>query len=132
VFRTADHSAGQIRNYVSAVRKTAAIEVPFIASAAGMELIHSTIEQIYSYMERTTALQTPEIVLAYCRFFFTVVVGQLGAFRLVDSVDQLPWLENVTEADKQQIVPHLTSLRYIGDNERHELRGTILFKNAEE
>jgi hypothetical protein len=108
------------------------VAVPFVVKQQDVQLARATNEWLYELMDQTAAEQSPEILKAYGRFFFAVVVGSLGAFLFVDRVEQLRWKPAAGQADRDRVERHLESLRYVGRaaDGRHELRGTVLFKNA--
>lgn len=108
------------------------VAVPFVCNGQDIRLALAKNEWLYSLMNQTATEQSPEILKAYCRFFFTAVVGSLGAFLLVDQVDHVRWKPGAGQADRDRVERHLKALRYFGKaaDGRHELRATVLFKNA--
>jgi hypothetical protein len=112
--------------------RTEPIEAPFVVHDGKLRLASATNEWLYQLMESRMASQTPETLISYVLFLLVAVVGQLGAFRPVTQSSQIPWLEAAPAEKKQQVADVLQPLAYIGRSEdgRHELRGTVLFKNA--
>lgn len=108
------------------------IEVPFFVSKQGVLLAHRTNEWIYSAMSLQPPPQLNADLLAYAWFFFTTVVGRLGAFRLADREGDALWLADASEDKRRQFTNKLSPLRVIGTTEegRLELRGTVIFRNA--
>jgi hypothetical protein len=108
------------------------IEVPFFVGDSTIALAGRTNEWIYGAMRKRQAPQIDANLLAYARFFFTTVVGQLGAFKIADRLDDAIWLPDAPTDRKQELSDKLTMLRFIGNAEdgRSELRGTVIFKNA--
>ncbi|WP_083343977.1 ankyrin repeat domain-containing protein [Terriglobus roseus] len=108
------------------------VAVPFVVKQQDVRLARAKNDWLYDLKDETTAEQSPEILKAYCLFFFAVVVGARGAFRFVDRVEQLPWKPSAGQSDRDRVKRHLEVLRYVGkaSDGRHELRGTVLFKNA--
>ena len=83
-------------------------------------------------MEHAPSPSANEPLLAYVRFFFTVVVGELGAFHIAGKLDDALWTQNSTSEDRAKFEAAISSMRYIGvaRDGRQELQGTVLFKNA--
>jgi hypothetical protein len=71
-------------------------------------------------------------LITFVHFFFAIVVGRLGSFHLVDSLDQIHWTANADGKQISTIAPQLIPLSVIGRDPdgHHRLRGTVLFKNA--
>jgi hypothetical protein len=110
--------------------RQANFEFPLVISGERLIMPQTQNEWLYSLMESTQAEKTPEILKSYTYFFFSVIVGQLGFFNIVDSAEQILWDSNATEADHDKVKPHLSSPQYLGirADGRHELRGSIVFK----
>jgi hypothetical protein len=75
---------------------------------------------------------TPDLLLAYARFFFGLVVGGLGAFFITHDVAEVLWSEGTNDAVKKEFASKVRELTWRGEapDGRHELRGTVVFKNA--
>jgi tetratricopeptide (TPR) repeat protein len=108
------------------------IEVPFFISDASVMLAARTNEWLYAAKEDSAAPQLDENLSTYVRFFFTTIVGRLGAFRLADRLDDAIWLPDATKEIKQEFEQKLAPLSLVGTHEdgRIEMRGTVIFKNA--
>jgi hypothetical protein len=108
------------------------IEVPFFVDGSSVTLASRTNEWIYESMEQRPSPQPDTNLVAYIRFFFATVVGQLGAFRFADNLDDAIWLSEATEAAKAKFFEEIVPLHIVGGagDGGTELRGTVIFKNA--
>ena len=108
------------------------IEVPFLISDQSIALAGRTNEWIYAAMTGRPPPQLDTNLPAYAWFFFTTIVGRLGAFRFADRVEDAMWLPDASEDTKREFAEKLSPLRMIGTAEdgRQELRGTVIFKNV--
>jgi ankyrin repeat protein len=102
-------------------------------------LLDWTNEPIYTVNEQGPLnLSNDENVIAYCRFFFHFVRGQLGKFQFLDPKSTIPWITTgkgkAKKADKAKLNQELEKLPALNVIERETkhiaAQGTCLFKNA--
>jgi hypothetical protein len=68
--------------------------------------------------------------LAY--FLFATVIGRSGGFQIVDAIEQIPWNQKATIADKRKVLQYLRPLSRSGRDAdgRHRFQASLVFKNA--
>lgn len=94
--------------------------------------MNKTNEPIYALNSEETLHLTPETMPLYARFFFFLVQGQLGRFNIAEQPEDVAWLPEATDKDKQTVNELLMPVTYIGldDQGLHTLKATVLFRNA--
>ncbi|GAB7080131.1 hypothetical protein [Megalodesulfovibrio paquesii] len=102
----------------------------------GMEgeatLLDWTNAPIYAFNERLPIRLEPATLPSYVKFFFHFVRGQLGAFNIVERPEDITWLPQATQADKDAVHERLIPLTFHGLDEDNFYRftATVLFKDA--
>jgi hypothetical protein len=95
-------------------------------------MLNWTNEPIYSVNEKAPIKIDRKTSLAYARFFFHYVRGQLGRFIIVEKPDEVLWLSNATDKEKADVAERLMPVAYkgIGRDNLITLTATVIFKNA--
>jgi hypothetical protein len=96
------------------------------------ELLNWTNEIIYRVNEKAPIKLDRKNVIAYARFFFHYVRGQLGRFIIIEKPEEIAWLDNASEAEMEKVAQRLMPVTYkgIGRDNRYLLTSTVIFKNA--
>jgi hypothetical protein len=83
-------------------------------------------------MEDRPSPQLDDDLINYVRFFFSTIVGRIGAYRFATRVEDAAWLPDSPGEKKQEFAQKLSPLSIVGTHEggRLECRGTVIFKNA--
>lgn len=91
-----------------------------------------TNEPIYSVNERAPIKVDRKTCLTYARFFFHFVRGQLGRFIIVEKPEEVVWLANANDEEKEKVNSLLMPVAYkgIGRDNLITLTATVVFKNA--
>jgi hypothetical protein len=97
-----------------------------------LSLMNWTNEPIYRVNERAPIKLGPKTVVAYAKFFFHYVRGQLGRFIIVEEPGEVVWLANANAQEKADVAEHLIPVTYkgIGPDNLFTLTATVIFKNA--
>jgi hypothetical protein len=106
----------------------------FLAREGDVYLHDFTNQTIYDINEIAPGirLDTLEHCMAYAKFFFYYVRGQLGSFIIAEIDENVPWLRQAKDHDKRAVRDLLQPLAYHGlkDDGRAYLSATVVFKNA--
>jgi hypothetical protein len=106
----------------------------FLARESEVYLHDFTNQTIYdtNEIEPGIRLDTLEQCIAYAKFFFYYVRGQLGSFVIAEKDEDVPWLRQAKDHDKRAVRDLLQPLAYQGlkDEGRVYLSATVVFKNA--
>ena len=96
------------------------------------ELLNWTNEIIYRVNDKAPIKLDRKNVIAYAKFFFHYVRGQLGRFIIVEKPDDVAWLDNATPEEMQKVNDRLMPVTYkgIGRDNRYLLTASVVFKNA--
>lgn len=96
------------------------------------ELLNWTNEIIYRVNDKAPIKLDRKNVIAYAKFFFHYVRGQLGRFIIVEKPDDVAWLDNATQEEMQKVNDRLMPVTYkgIGRDNRYLLTASVVFKNA--
>ena len=100
--------------------------------AGDAELLNWTNEIIYRVNDKAPIKLDRKNVIAYGKFFFHYVRGQLGRFIIVEKPDDVAWLDNATPEEMQKVNDRLMPVSYkgIGRDNRYLLTASVVFKNA--
>lgn len=111
--------------------------VPFVLHADGLTLARRQNDWIYELMEDRPPFDLADTaeasarLMAYARFFFTVICGALGAFVPIDRVEEIRWTGDATAEKKEEIGAMVQPMvRLSNDGGEAVLRSTVIFKNA--
>jgi hypothetical protein len=82
--------------------------------------------------ENKHLLLTPETIKNYVRFYFSYVKTPKGSFFIVDSPDNIPWVEEPTSAARRAIFKMMQPLELIDTDEEgvFHLKSSIFYKNS--
>jgi hypothetical protein len=96
------------------------------------ELLNWTNEILYRVNDKAPIKLDRKNVIAYAKFFFHYVRGQLGRFIIVEKPDDVAWLDNATPEEMQKVNDRLMPVTYkgIGRDNRYLLTASVIFKNA--
>jgi len=77
-------------------------------------LMNWTNEPIYSWNERFgVQISNNENIVAYLKFFFYFVRGQLGRYVFVESAEDLDWLPTASDHDRARATKHLVPIHVV-------------------
>ncbi len=95
-------------------------------------LLDWTNQPIYAAAERHEPLFDDVNAMAWCRFFFHFVRGNLGRFRITERVEEIVWTDVADEAAHEAVAPLLEPLHVVERpaEDRLILAATVVFKNA--
>ena len=95
-------------------------------------LLNWTNEPIYAVNERAPIKLDRKTAIAYAKFFFHFVRGQLGRFIIVEKPEEVVWLSNANAEEKAKVAAKLMPVTYkgIGRDNLMTLTATVVFKNA--
>ncbi len=112
--------------------KTEPIEVPLVLAEDTYVIADSVNEWLYGMMARGAPRATADLLLDYIHFFFTVIVGEMGAFFITHNVTEVLWNDKTNDAVKAEFASKAKQLTWIREEPdgRNELRGTVIFKDA--
>ncbi|QQR69510.1 MAG: hypothetical protein IPI58_02225 [Alphaproteobacteria bacterium] len=87
---------------------------------------------IYLLNQKAPVVLNRETVPAYAKFFFDLVRGKYGRFIIVEKPEDIAWLPDASEEDKERVNQLLQPLTYksLGRDNRFMLSATVLFRNA--
>lgn len=107
-------------------------EVPLFVGEHGVQFAGRTNEWIYAQMAERAPPQADEELQAYLRFFFTTIVGRLGAFHIAEKPEDVHWLPDAADTIKRKTEKKLQPFRLLPPyrDGRLQMRGTVFFKNA--
>ncbi len=95
---------------------------------------HDYTNQAIYNINATTGIHfdSPEMMMAYAKFFFHYVRGQLGRFVVVENANEVPWLASATDIDKLKLTNLVEPIIYQGKKAdgREYLTATVIFKTA--
>lgn len=96
------------------------------------EMMNWTNEVIYRTNDKAPIQIDRKNVIAYARFFFHYVRGQLGRFIIVEEPDDIAWLDSASQDEIEKANDRLQPVTYkgIGRDNRYLLAATVIFKNA--
>jgi hypothetical protein len=108
------------------------VSVPFVIGGERPMLVGRTNEWLYALMEQSGIEHNESRVVSYARFFFSVIVGQIGNFKIVESDGELPWTEAATDDDRKRAEGIVTPIHYLGRSTEGVtlLFMCVVFKNA--
>jgi hypothetical protein len=97
-----------------------------------LNMMNWTNEPIYSVNEKAPIKLDRKTLVLYTKFFFHYVRGQLGRFIIVESPEEVRWLENASEQEKAMVAERLMPVTYksVGRDNLFTLTCTVIFKNA--
>ncbi len=97
-----------------------------------LHIMNWTNEPLYEVNEKAPIKLDRKTLVAYARFFFHYVRGQLGRFIIVEKPEEVVWLENASDKEKADVAAKLMPVTYkgIGRDNLFTLTATVLFKNA--
>lgn len=97
-----------------------------------LQIMNWTNEPIYEVNEKAPIKLDRKTLVAYARFFFHYVRGQLGRFIIVEKPEEIVWLDNATDKEKADVAAKLLPVTYkgIGRDNLFTLTATVVFKNA--
>ncbi len=97
-----------------------------------LHIMNWTNEPIYEVNEKAPIKLDRKTLVAYARFFFHYVRGQLGRFIIVEKPEEVVWLDNATDKEKADMAAKLLPVTYkgIGRDNLFTLTATVVFKNA--
>ncbi|MEJ0062248.1 MAG: hypothetical protein WDO70_03365 [Alphaproteobacteria bacterium] len=97
-----------------------------------INLMNWTNEPLYRVNDKAPIKLDRKTVIPYAKFFFHYVRGQLGRFIIVEKPEEVSWLPNATDEEKQKVNEKLLPVTYkgIGRDNLFTLTGTVVFKNA--
>jgi len=95
-------------------------------------IMNWTNEPIYGVNEKGPIKLDRKTLVAYAKFFFHFVRGQLGRFVIVEKPEEVVWGEKATDKEKADVNGRLQSVTYkgIGRDNLFTLTATVVFKNA--
>lgn len=102
------------------------------ANLAAFSVLDWKNERIYEWNDRYGLdLADDGKAIAYLKFFFYFVRGQIGRFLFVEDAARLDWLDEASEADRARVARHIGPLHVIErTSDFVRLRGIVWFKNA--
>ena len=97
-----------------------------------VSLMNWTNEPIYSVNERAPIKLDRKTAIPYAKFFFHFVRGQLGRFIGVEKPEEVVWLANANDKEKEEVAARLIPVTYkgVGRDNLFTLTATVVFKNA--
>ena len=97
-----------------------------------VSVMNWTNEPIYAVNERAPIKLDRKTIIPYAKFFFHYVRGQLGRFIIVEKPEEVIWLANATDKEKNDVNQLLQPVAYkgIGRDNLFTLTATVVFKNA--
>ena len=97
-----------------------------------VSVMNWTNEPIYSVNERAPIKLDRKTAIPYAKFFFHYVRGQLGRFIIVEKPEEVVWLANANDKEKEEVNKRLQPVTYkgIGRDNLFTLTATVVFKNA--
>ncbi|MFA6279564.1 MAG: hypothetical protein WC612_02065 [Bdellovibrionales bacterium] len=97
-----------------------------------LHIMNWTNEPLYEVNEKGPIKLDRKTLVAYARFFFHYVRGQLGRFIIVEKPEEVVWLDNATDKEKADVAAKLMPVTYkgIGRDNLFTLTATVVFKNA--
>jgi hypothetical protein len=95
-------------------------------------LMNWTNEPIYAVNERAPIKLDRKTLIPYAKFFFHYVRGQLGRFIIVETPEEVVWLDNANDEEKAEVAKNLMPVTYkgIGRDNLFTMTCTVVFKNA--
>ncbi|MBN7819744.1 AAA family ATPase [Bowmanella yangjiangensis] len=108
--------------------------VTIVTLPNGVTFLNGTSPPIHHInKEQKLSLNSSEFVDIYIRFFCLYVQGDEGPFRLVESLEELPWAESVKAEDRLQVEGKIRPLTVTPDpkNSGHWLaKATVQYSNT--
>jgi len=97
-----------------------------------VNLMNWTNEPIYSVNEKAPIKLDRKTIIPYAKFFFHFVRGQLGRFIIVEKPEEVVWLPEANEKEKNEVEAKLMPVTYkgIGRDNMFTMTCTVVFKNA--
>ncbi len=97
-----------------------------------INLMNWTNEPLYRVNDKAPIKLDRKTIIAYAKFFFHFVRGQLGRFIIVEKPEEVSWINKATPEEKQKVNEKLLNVAYkgIGRDNLFTLTGTVVFKNA--
>lgn len=97
-----------------------------------LTIMNWTNEPIYEVNEKAPIKLDRKTLPVYAQFFFHFVRGQLGRFIIVEKPEEVRWLDNATDEEKEKVNGALKAVKYqgIGRDNLFTLSSTVVFKNA--
>ncbi len=91
-----------------------------------------TNEPIFEVNEVAPVNINSNTCISYARFFLHFVRGELGHFIIVENLEEIDWLTNATDMEKDKVNQHLMTVQYNGTGSDNliSLTATVIFKNA--
>lgn len=95
-------------------------------------LLDWTNGPIYSLNERAPIIVEDSTVVEYAKFFFGMIRGASGYFVIAEGEDDVQWLPEATDEQKQSVCAKLKPVVNLGltEDNFYTLVGTVLFKDA--
>jgi ankyrin repeat protein len=95
-------------------------------------LLNWTNAPIYGVNDRAPIKIEDATVTAYAKFFFHFVRGQLGCFGIVEKAEDVEWLPDAPQKQKDAVNALLRPIlnQGIGEDNLYTLTATVLFQNA--
>lgn len=97
-----------------------------------VSLFNWTNEPIYNVNEQAPIKLDRKFLAPYSKFFFHFVRGQLGRFIIVEKPEEVEWLPEATQKEKDDVNALLMPVTYrsVGRDNLFTLSCTVIFKNA--
>lgn len=95
-------------------------------------ILNGQNEVIYHLNKAAPLFLNEDMVMLYCKFFFSYVRGRHGRFIIVENVDEINWREEPAPAGKKalgKMIEPLT-LKNITDEGAYQLKASIVFKDS--
>lgn len=97
-----------------------------------LTVMNWTNEPLYALNERAPIKLDRKTVVPYAKFFFHYVRGVLGRFIIVEKPEEVEWLPNANDKEKEDVNSRIVPISYkgIGRDNLYTLSAIVVFKNA--
>lgn len=87
---------------------------------------------IYNLNAKGVLILNAETVIPYVRFFFEFVRGKKGHFQIIDSLDDILWLEEPSAKLRRSLAPNILPMiiSHLKEDGTFVVEGTMIFKDC--